>query len=132
MKRTRGILAAAILLAVLAAGVWIFSQPEKSVVIKGNISAQDVREIKQAVKNAMRKEVFPSFSWANLTAFPGRARWYFQRHVRSIEVIRPGQVMVQVETGSGMRITRIDAYYVEKGAKDWSPEGSPHLLVKVN
>lgn len=119
MKK-RGILAVAILLVVLTAGVLTFSRPEKAIVITGNVSVQDAAEIKQAVRKAMRRRVFPYTSWPNIRAFPTRAISYLRQDVRAITIITPDYSSVVVAKSSSTNIASIDRYGVTKDTNGWT------------
>jgi hypothetical protein len=119
MKKKWGILVVIVLLGVLAAAVWTFSRPEKTIVVEGNVSAQEVREIKQAVKSAMRKQVFPGFSWSNLKAFPARANRYLRRDVRSITAYGPDDAAAVVAESVRTNSSPRELYCVAKGTNGW-------------
>jgi hypothetical protein len=109
-----------VVLVFLAAGFWAFSRPQKVIVVKGDVSAQEVAEIKRAVRRDMARMILPNWSWASIKAFPSQAKWYFRKHLESIEATRPGHAYVLITDPSEQpQLTMRYRYEVIKGTNGW-------------
>lgn len=85
MKKKRGILLFSALLIVLAAAWWGFGRREKPITVRGNISAQDITEIKDVVRRDLRQDILPEFSLAAIKAMPANLKTYLRYQILEID-----------------------------------------------
>lgn len=84
--RRKRIVVVGFVLLVVGGVLWFGTHLEDNVVVVGNLSATDVAEIKRAVHAEMRREVFPSFSWASVNGLPAAAWKYSQSTIRFVTI----------------------------------------------
>jgi len=118
MKRKWGILLAAILLFALAGILLTSAHHRRPMVVVGNLSAQDVAEIRKVVKADMWGRVFPGFSAAVLKGLAANIGAYVKYDISEITSRSPNRAIVEVEK-SAMGTQRPCEYALSKG-----PSGS--------
>jgi hypothetical protein len=125
--RKKRIVLVALVLLVMGGVLWFVTHREEEVVVRGNLSATDVAEIKRAVRSEMRREVFPNFSWSSVKGLPAAAWKYSQNTIRVVTVQESmGEVIVFV----GKKRGTLDGFEVIKEADGWHvyPSAIWHII----
>ena len=87
--------------------------PQRKPTITGHLSREDVREIRRLVHRQMLPTLLRQMSRQNLASFPSDLRDYFRARIRAIDVLAPGEVIVDIGPDDGY-------YYVFfKGTNGW-------------
>jgi hypothetical protein len=102
MKKKWSILVTIILLVVVAAAVLIFLRPNNVVVIKGNLSPQEIAAVKSVVKKDMAKRLLPDYSGASIRGLVPNLRAYFKYNI--VEINSPGPRVAAVKVGDGRTV----------------------------
>ncbi len=84
------------LLLVFAAVVWFNTGSEPAIIVKGNLSAKDVAEIKRIARHKLRHDIFPEFSWKNVKTLPDKIKDYSHFKLYSIQPAGKGFISVCV------------------------------------
>jgi hypothetical protein len=105
--------------------VFLAGRHEEKVAVDGNLSANDLAEIKSIVQVEKRRSVFPGFSWRNILHLPSAT--IKELRYKFIEIARDKTNSVIVTTGlpqpkSGDSWTGYEWYELEKDSNGW------HLL----
>ena len=84
MKR-KWIILPAVALIVLAMVVWGFTPSDSHIIIKGNLSASDISQIKSAVRDELKAAMIPPISLKSIKYLPGGISRYVKTRILSIE-----------------------------------------------
>lgn len=88
MAMKRKVMIAVLVLVVMAAsmvGIVYFSDGgDYPISVTGNLSTNDVKDIKAVVQHHLRKEIIPDISWSSIKGLPTAVRTYSKTHVLTI------------------------------------------------
>jgi hypothetical protein len=74
------------IVAVVVAGICLLPmRPAKAIPVNGNLSAQDITDIKRFLKRDLRRKILPDFSWRSFKGLPAAARNYFKYEILEID-----------------------------------------------
>jgi hypothetical protein len=90
-KRFLFALVALLLLGGLA---WFALRREPPIDVQGHLSPRDIAEIKNLVRDEMRKEAFTGCSWRSPQRLPGAIQTFLKFQIKQIHATGPGRVEV--------------------------------------
>lgn len=128
MKK-KWIILISILLLVSAGIVWFNTGSETPIVVKGDLSAKDVAEIKRVVRHHIRQFIFTDFSWKSVKALPGNIKSYSHLKFTNIELSSNGLVKVSLEKLLNPKQSGNPYYQLTKGTNGWIVRGHTGFLV---
>jgi hypothetical protein len=110
----------------LFAAIFYFSfHRDKQIIVVGNLSAQDLAEIKTVVRAEMRHRILPDFSWSSIKSLPASTMDFFQNRIQTIIVTADSKASVWFtpQHDEGFNALNLEAYELEKGTNGWRLHG---------
>ena len=84
----RKVMIAVLILLVMAAGtvgiIYFSDGGDYPISVTGNLSTNDVKDIKAVVRDHLRKEIIPDISWTSIKGLPMAVRTYSKTYVLTI------------------------------------------------
>jgi hypothetical protein len=99
MRKKWSILILIVLLAGIAVGFWASLRPRRPVVVQGNLSPQDVANIKSVVSKDMSARIFPRFSLRSVGRLMANLKAYRNNDIMRILLVNPNPAIVLVDVG---------------------------------
>jgi hypothetical protein len=78
--------------------------------VDGNLSREDVDEVKRVVRREAWRRAFPDFSWSTIKEVPGKLK-PIEARIYYMSVLDNGQVFVNTTTERGANIEKNPTYF---------------------